>query len=62
MASTKPGAVQAYLNRIIQFTSHSTLSNEVVAEPSGPEKNTVALLLNHLVSNYGFWQQEEQNA
>lgn len=57
-----PDDKQAYLNRIIQFTSHSTLSNEVVAEPSGPEKNTVALLLNHLVSNYGFWQQEGQNA
>ncbi|MER0434026.1 hypothetical protein AB5G97_01125 [Aeromonas veronii] len=56
-----PDDKQAYLNRIIQFTSHSTLSNEVVAEPSGPEKNTVGLLLNHLVSNYGFWQQEHQN-
>lgn len=56
-----PDDKQAYLNRIIQFTSHSTLSNEIVAEPSGPEKNTVGLLLNHLVSNYGFWQQEEQN-
>jgi len=56
-----PDDKQAYFNRIIQFTSHSTLSNEVVAEPSGPEKNTVALLLNHLVSNYGFWQQEEQH-
>lgn len=52
-----PGDKQAYLNRIIQFTSHSTLSNEAVAEPSAPEKNTVALLLNHLVSTYGFWQQ-----
>lgn len=56
-----PDDKQAYLNRIIQFTSHSTLSNEVVTELSGPEKNTVALLLNHLVSNYGFWQQEEQH-
>lgn len=54
-----PDDKQAYLNRIIQFTSHSTLSNEAVAEPSGPEKNTVALLLNHLVTNYGFWQQAE---
>ncbi|MNN24678.1 hypothetical protein D3C81_1381190 [compost metagenome] len=56
-----PDDKQAYFNRIIQFTSHSTLSNEVVAEPSGPEKNTVALLLNHLVNNYGFWKQEEQH-
>src|SRR5690606_18218809 len=52
-----PDDKQAYLNRIIQFTSHSTLSNEAVAEPSGPEKNTVALLLNHLVTTYSFWQQ-----
>lgn len=55
-----PDDKQTYLNRIIQFTSHSTLSNEAVAEPSGPEKNTVALLLKHLVENYGFWQQEEE--
>ncbi|MBV4396332.1 AAA family ATPase [Advenella alkanexedens] len=55
-----PDDKQAYLNRIIQFTSHSTLSNEVVSEPSAPEKNTVALLLNHLVSNYGYWQKEEE--
>lgn len=54
-----PDDKQAYLNRIIQFTSHSTLSNEVVAEPSGPEKNTVALLLDHLVNNYGYWRRDE---
>ncbi len=56
-----PDDKQAYLNRIIQFTSHSTLSNEVITELSGPEKNTVALLLNHLVNNYGFWHQEEKH-
>ncbi|NCC49732.1 MAG: anticodon nuclease [Spartobacteria bacterium] len=56
-----PEDKQLYFNRIIQFTSHSTLSNEVVAEPSGPEKNTVALLLNHLVTNYRFWQEEVQD-
>lgn len=56
-----PDDKQAYFNRIIQFTSHSSLSNEAVAEPSGPEKNTVALLLNHLVTNYGFWQEDEQH-
>lgn len=56
-----PGDKTVYLNRIIQFTSHSTLSNDAVAEPSEPEKNTVALLLNHLVENYSYWQQEELN-
>jgi hypothetical protein len=56
-----PDNKQAYLNRIIQFTSHSTLSNEVVAEPTREEKQTVKFLLDHLGNNYGYWQQEEQN-
>ncbi|MEZ5527014.1 MAG: anticodon nuclease, partial [Gammaproteobacteria bacterium] len=56
-----PDDKQAYLNRIIQFTSHSTLSNEVVAEPSEPEKNTVGFLLTHLIKNFGYWQQEEKD-
>jgi len=31
---------EAYLSRIINFSSHSTLSNEMVAEPTAAEKNT----------------------
>ncbi|MDF0607058.1 anticodon nuclease [Neisseriaceae bacterium TC5R-5] len=56
-----PGDKQLYLSRIINFTSHSTLSNETVAEPTQAEKATVKLLLDHLKNNYGFWHQEEQN-
>ncbi len=56
-----PDDKQLYLNRIIQFTSHSTLSNEAIAEPTPQEKETVKLLLDHLVNNYGFWQEEKQN-
>ncbi len=52
-----PGDKQLYYNRIIQFTSHSTLSNEVVPEPTGPEKQTVKLLLEHLV-NSKYWKEE----
>jgi len=48
---------QLYYNRIIQFTSHSTLSNEVVAEPTNPEKQTVKLLLDHLI-NSKYWKEE----
>lgn len=55
-----PDDKQAYLNRIIQFTSHSTLSNEVVTEPTPQEKQTVKFLLDNLINNYGFWQ-EQQN-
>ncbi len=55
-----PDDKQTYYNRIIQFTSHSTLSNEVVPDPTEPEKQTVAFLLKHLTDNYNFWK-ETQN-
>jgi len=53
-----PDDKQLYLTRIITFTSHSTLSNEAVAEPTPAEKATVKLLLDHLKNGHGFWQQE----
>lgn len=56
-----PNDKQLYLSRIINFTSHSTLSNEAVADPTQAEKATVKLLLDHLKSNYRFWQKEQQN-
>ena len=46
-----PDDKKLYYNRIIQFTSHSTLSNEIVAEPTEPEKQTIKFLLNHLINN-----------
>jgi wobble nucleotide-excising tRNase len=56
-----PDDKKAYLNRIIQFTSHSTLSNEVAAQPTDPEKQIVSFLLKHLVSEYSFWQEAPTN-
>lgn len=52
-----PDDKQTYYNRIIQFTSHSTLSNEVVAEPTEAEKQIVTFLLKHLVDNK-YWKEE----
>jgi wobble nucleotide-excising tRNase len=54
-----PDDKQAYLSRIIQFTSHSTLSNEAVAEPTEQEKQTVRFLLDHLKNTHRFWQEEQ---
>lgn len=48
---------QLYYNRIIQFTSHSTLSNEVVPEPTESEKQTLKLLFKHLI-NSKYWKEE----
>ena len=53
-----PDDKQLYYSRIINFTSHSTLSNEAVAQPSGPEKATVKVLFDHLKASHGFWQQQ----
>ena len=52
-----PEDKQTYYNRVIQFTSHSTLSNEAVPEPTEPEKRTVKFLLDHLVDN-NYWNEE----
>lgn len=55
-----PDDRQTYYNRIIQFTSHSTLSNEVVPEPTEPEKQTIRFLLDHLVKNR-YWEKEQND-
>lgn len=51
-----PDDKQLYYSRIINFTSHSTLSNEAVAQPTPQEGVTVKLLLDHLKNNHAFWQ------
>ena len=53
-----PDDKQLYYGRIINFTSHSTLSNEAVAQPTPAEQATVKLLLDHLKSSHGFCQQQ----
>lgn len=52
-----PDDKQIYFNRVIQFTSHSTLSNEAVPDPTDPEKQTVKFLLEHLTTNFNYWQE-----
>ena len=54
-----PDDKQLYYSRIINFTSHSTLSNEISAQPTPAESAMVKLLLDHLKKNYGFWCQQE---
>lgn len=52
-----PDDKQIYFNRVIQFTSHSTLSNEAVPDPTDPEKQTVKFLFEHLTTNFNYWQE-----
>lgn len=47
LLETAPGDKDAYLKRIITFSSHRTLSSEEVRDPTGPEKQTVKLLLDN---------------
>ncbi|MGS0724543.1 AAA family ATPase [Shewanella sp. 0m-11] len=51
----------AYLNRIIQFSSHDSLANMRPTHLRPEEKQIVKFLLAHLVDNYSYWQQEAQN-
>ena len=60
-AQLLPDDKQLYYNRIIQFTSHSTLSIDAISDPTEPEKQIVKYLLNHLVSTYSFWQEAPAN-
>ena len=53
-----PDDKQLYSGRITNFTSHSTLSNEAVAQPTPAEQATVKLLLDHLKNSHGFWQRQ----
>lgn len=50
-----------YYKRIINFSSHSSLSNEEVAEPTEPEKETIRILLRHLIENK-YYQTKEDGA
>ena len=61
LLKTAPGDWDGYLKRILHFSSHRSLSNEEVTEPTDPEKQTVKLLLDNLTNNYGFWKQEKEN-
>ena len=47
---------------MMQFYSHSTLSGEQVRQPTEPEKQTVKLLFENLIGNYGYRPQEAENA
>ena len=53
-----PGDKDAYYKRITNFTSHSTVASEGIAEPTPQEKQTVKLLLEHLINNYSFWKEK----
>ncbi|MFQ9921997.1 MAG: anticodon nuclease [Beduini sp.] len=53
-----PGDRDVYYKRITNFTSHSTIAGEVIAEPTPQEKQTVKLLLEHLINTYSFWKEE----
>ncbi len=60
LLDTVQGDKKAYLRLIMHFASHSKLSNEEVAEPTVPEKQTVKLLLDNLINNYGYLPKKEQ--
>ena len=57
LLNTVKGEKEEYYKRIINFSSHSRLSSEEIAQPTEPEKQIVKLLLDNLTQNYGKWPQ-----
>lgn len=55
LLNTAQGSKEAYV-RVINTFSHSSLSAEQVRDPTPPEKQTVKLLLDNLINNYGYWK------
>ncbi|NVM39726.1 AAA family ATPase [Ochrobactrum intermedium] len=49
------GSKEAYVRTINTF-SHSSLSTDQVRDPTPQEKQTVKLLLDNLINNYGYWK------
>jgi wobble nucleotide-excising tRNase len=52
---------EGYLRRIVNFSSHRTLSNEEVAELTEPEKQIVQNLLKNLIEKSGYWKPQEES-
>lgn len=60
LLNTAQGSKEAYV-RVINTFSHSSLSTEQVRDPTPPEKQTVKLLLDNLINNYGYWKEVAEN-
>lgn len=60
LLNTAAGNKEAYV-RLINTFSHSSLSTEQIADPTPQQKQTVKLLLDNLINNYGYWKQEAQD-
>ena len=55
LLSSATGSKEAYVRTINNF-SHSSISVEQVRDPTPQEKQTVKLLLENLINNYGYWK------
>lgn len=60
LLNTAEGNKESYV-RLINTFSHSSLSTEQIADPTPQQKQTVKLLLDNLINNYGYWKQEAQD-
>ncbi|QNY17548.1 hypothetical protein IC765_01400 [Acinetobacter seifertii] len=60
LLNTVEGNKQSYIT-LMNSLSHLKLSNAEIAELTPPQKQTVRLLLDNLINNYGAWPEEEDN-
>jgi hypothetical protein len=55
------GNPDPFANRILNLSSHSAHAGEETGEVEANDKEKLKELVDFLSSEYGFWQQEEQN-
>ena len=56
-----PQEKELYYSRIMNFTSHSKLTDEEFRKPSEQEKNMVNFLVKHLIEEFKFFEEKNQN-
>ena len=62
LPKTDKGGADPFANRVVNLSSHSAHAGEEVAEPEERDKEKLCELVQFLISNYGFWQGETNNA
>jgi len=56
-----PEDKQSYYERIMNFNSHSKLTNEEISIPSEQQKKEVGFLVKYLIDNFKFFEKKNQN-
>lgn len=61
LLGTLPDERCAYFRKVTNHFSHRSLSSEEAPQPTQQQKDDINILLENLIDNYGYWQEEAPN-